>query len=69
MDGRERDEVDQLHAHLSDALIACYRCISDGRRSESELIEVAKLLTAAQSKLFQCRLSQQSSDAHLSRKP
>lgn len=69
MDGREPDDVDQLHAHLSDALIACYRCISNGRRSESDLMEVAKLLTAAQSKLFQCRLSQQTSDAHLSHKP
>lgn len=55
MDGGSRNEVDQLHAHLSNALLACSRCIASGGIPERDLMEVAKLLTAAQAKLYQCR--------------
>jgi len=49
------DDIDQLHAHISNALLACERCLGVGGICESVLIEVAKLLTAAQSKLHRHR--------------
>jgi hypothetical protein len=55
MQGRQPDELNELHAHLSSALLACSRCIDDGRLNSTELLKVAKLLSAAQMKLHQCR--------------
>ena len=52
------DDVDQLHAHLSDALLACARCASAGKIPDGDLIEIAKLLTAAQAKLYPPRTNQ-----------
>ncbi len=63
------DELDRLHAHLSDALLACARCASAGRISEGDLIEVAKLLTAAQAKLHPSRTNPPPTRHQVFRKP
>lgn len=49
------DELNDLHAHLSSALLACSRCIDSGKLNAADLLEVAKLLSAAQIKLHQSR--------------
>lgn len=51
------DEIDQLNAHLSDALVACARCACTGKIPDDDLIEIAKLLTAAQAKLHPPRIN------------
>jgi len=58
MNARPYDELDDLHAHVSDTLLACSRCAESGRINHSDLLEVARLLTTAQLKLHQLRSSQ-----------
>lgn len=58
MDDENRNEVDDLHAQISNALLACSRCVASVRIPQRDLMEIAKFLTAAQSKLGQCRTTQ-----------
>lgn len=51
METGRRNALDELHSHVSNALPACSRCIERDGVLQPDLLEVAKLLTAAQSRL------------------
>jgi len=51
MESGRRNDLDELHNHVSNALLACSRCIERDGVLHPDLLEVAKLLTAAQSRL------------------